>query len=114
MLTELQAMRTAMEAMVISGRDYYWSRGQGLDKLFGVVKYYPPETPQPAQAPNLVNPSDVFGTVAQTAGKAATAIATTIQAPVNAAAGLADGITQAATQPLVSLMQPTTFAPAAA
>jgi len=34
-LTELQAMRTAMEAMVISGRDYYWSRGQGLDKLFG-------------------------------------------------------------------------------
>lgn len=35
---ELQAMRTGMEAMVVSGRDYYWSRGNGLDKLYGEDK----------------------------------------------------------------------------
>lgn len=34
-LGELQSMRTAMEAMVISGRDYYWARGGGLEKIFG-------------------------------------------------------------------------------
>jgi len=28
-------MRTAMEAMVVSGRDYYWTRGAGLEKLYG-------------------------------------------------------------------------------
>merc|ERR1719488_401165 len=37
-LGELQSMRTSMEAMVTSGRDYYWSRGNGLDKLFGEDK----------------------------------------------------------------------------
>jgi len=34
-LGELQAMRSSMESMVVSGRDYYWARGQGLEKLFG-------------------------------------------------------------------------------
>ena len=34
-LGELQAMRTSMEAMVVSGRDYYWARGGGLEKIFG-------------------------------------------------------------------------------
>jgi len=34
-LGELKAMRTEMDAMLITGRDYHWSRGQGIDKLFG-------------------------------------------------------------------------------
>jgi len=34
-LGELQAMRQGMETMGSSGRDYFWARGQGLDKLFG-------------------------------------------------------------------------------
>jgi hypothetical protein len=34
-LTELQTMRGAMEAMVVASRDYHWSRAQGLDKLLG-------------------------------------------------------------------------------
>merc|ERR1719152_913719 len=37
-LGELQAMRTGMETMVVCGRDYYWTRGQGLDKLYGEDK----------------------------------------------------------------------------
>merc|ERR1719267_252199 len=37
-LGELQAMRKGIEAMVVSGRDYHWSRGQGLEKLFGEDK----------------------------------------------------------------------------
>jgi hypothetical protein len=32
---DLQAMRTSMESMVVCGRDYYWSRAQGLDKVYG-------------------------------------------------------------------------------
>jgi len=34
-ITELAAMRTAMDAMIIGGRDWHWSRATGLEKLFG-------------------------------------------------------------------------------
>lgn len=34
-LEQLIASRKEIEGMVVSGRDYFWSRGQGLDKLFG-------------------------------------------------------------------------------
>lgn len=37
-LGELQGMRGAMEGMIISSRDYHWSRAQGLEKLFGEEK----------------------------------------------------------------------------
>ena len=33
-LGEVQHMRAAMEAMTTTGRDYHWSRAQGLEKLF--------------------------------------------------------------------------------
>lgn len=32
-IAELAAMRTSIEAMLITGRDYHWSRAQGLDKV---------------------------------------------------------------------------------
>lgn len=34
-ISELQAMCKVMEAFVAAGRDYHWSRAQGVDKLFG-------------------------------------------------------------------------------
>ena len=37
-IEELTKMRTAMETMVTCGKDYYWSRGGGLDKIFGDTK----------------------------------------------------------------------------
>merc|ERR1719502_2648461 len=37
-LSELQSMRGAMEAMTIGGRDYHWSRAQGMDKVLGDEK----------------------------------------------------------------------------
>ena len=37
-LGEVQHMRAAMEAMTTTGRDYHWSRAQGLEKLFGEEK----------------------------------------------------------------------------
>ena len=37
-LEQLQKMRTDIEAMIIAGRDYYWTRGQGLEKLFSEDK----------------------------------------------------------------------------
>ena len=37
-LTEMKEMRTAMESMVTAGKDYYWSRAQGLEKILGEDK----------------------------------------------------------------------------
>lgn len=34
-LGELMKMRGAMEEMLVTGRDYHWTRAQGLDKLLG-------------------------------------------------------------------------------